>query len=89
MSTPSSIRLINASDRQGLGQAVRQARRERGWNQKALALLLGTTGSAVSRLERGHQPISLPTLEKLARQLDLTFLVGGQTVSRPFDDGGA
>ena len=46
---------------------IREAREERGLSQAALAELLSTTQSAVSRWERGHDEPRLSTLESILR----------------------
>jgi transcriptional regulator with XRE-family HTH domain len=38
--------------------------------------MLGTTDSAISRVESGERAISLETLRKLGVALDIVFLVG-------------
>src|SRR4029450_11266265 len=47
-----------------IGNLIRDARKHRGWTQTQLADVLGTSQSAVNRIERGHQNL---TLEMLAR----------------------
>jgi ribosome-binding protein aMBF1 (putative translation factor) len=44
--------------------------------QRHLAGMLGTTDSAISRIESGERAISLETLRKLGVALDIVFLVG-------------
>jgi transcriptional regulator with XRE-family HTH domain len=50
-----------------IGRQVAQARRNAGLNQSQLAERMGTTQSAVSRLESGRSVPSLRILEKVAR----------------------
>ena len=47
-----------------IGKLIRDARQHRGWTQQQLADVLNTSQSAVNRIERGHQNI---TLEMMAR----------------------
>ena len=64
------------------GHLVREARRRAGLSQAALAELVGTTQSAVARVEGGRQSPSLEYLERLVRacgfSLDVRLV--------PFDD---
>jgi ribosome-binding protein aMBF1 (putative translation factor) len=63
------------------GRAIRIAmeihalREKRGLSQRELAELLGTTQSAVARLEAGNVSPSLPTLEKVAEALGVELVV--------------
>ncbi|MFL5796613.1 MAG: helix-turn-helix transcriptional regulator [Actinomycetota bacterium] len=50
-----------------IGRQVAQARRDAGLTQAELAERMGTTQSAVSRLESGRSVPSLPVLQKVAR----------------------
>ena len=49
-----------------IGNLIRDARKHRGWTQQQLADVLSTSQSAVNRIERGHQNL---TLEMLARSV--------------------
>lgn len=70
-----------------IARAVILARSERGWTQGQLADRLGTTNTVVSRIESGRHGLSLETLYRLARVLDVTFTVGPQRlVAEPLDD---
>jgi transcriptional regulator with XRE-family HTH domain len=51
-----------------IGRNVARTRRESGWSQPELAILLGIDKMTVSRIERGLSNISIATLERLARQ---------------------
>jgi ribosome-binding protein aMBF1 (putative translation factor) len=59
-----------------LAAEVRELREKRGLSQRELAERLGTTQSAVARLEAGHVSPSLPTLDKLADALGVELVVG-------------
>jgi len=63
--------------------AVLEARRERGWTQKQLADSIGTTQSAIARLERGDQDPRLSTLVAVCHALDLPLIIG-----KPFQQAG-
>jgi DNA-binding XRE family transcriptional regulator len=55
--------------RRELCRQIRRLRKMRGWTQTELAEAIHTTGSAVSRLERGTHCPSLRTLDKLCTAL--------------------
>ena len=59
-----------------IAQAVILARVGGHLTQRDLAGMLGTTDSAISRVESGERAISLETLRKLGVALDIVFLVG-------------
>lgn len=54
---------------------VAERRQERGLSQRELAELVGTTQSAVARLERGGRPPRIDTLLRIADALDCELLV--------------
>src|SRR6476661_195764 len=49
---------------------IRDARKHRGWTQSQLAEVLNTSQSAVNRIERGHQNITLEMLARVGEALD-------------------
>src|SRR4028119_1243050 len=53
-----------------IGYLIRDARKHRGWTQADLAEQLGTSQSAVNRIERGHQNLSLEMLARIGEALD-------------------
>jgi transcriptional regulator with XRE-family HTH domain len=59
------------------GRAIRLAleRERRGLSQRQLAELVGTTQSAIARLEGGHISPSLPTLDRIAAALGVEVTV--------------
>ena len=57
-------------------ELLRQARRERGLDQAALARRAGTTQTYVSRIERGAVSPSLRTLERLLHAMGRRLVVG-------------
>lgn len=59
---------------------LRQARRSRGLTQRDVADALGTTQSAVARLEAGHTSPRLSTLTAYASAVDLTITTVGRDV---------
>jgi transcriptional regulator with XRE-family HTH domain len=56
-------------DATAVGRRLRALRLEAGLTQAALAARLGTTQSAVARLEAGQQRLSLPALRRAALAL--------------------
>jgi UDP-N-acetylglucosamine 1-carboxyvinyltransferase len=64
-----------------IGMLIRDARKHRGWTQSQLAEQLGTSQSAVNRIERGHQNLSLEMLARIGAALDseIVSLGGGPT----------
>jgi transcriptional regulator with XRE-family HTH domain len=59
-----------------IARAVILGRTDMGITQEQLGAALGTTGSAISRIESGSRPVTLDTLGKLGAALDITFVVG-------------
>lgn len=59
-----------------IARAVILGRTDKGITQDQLGIALGTTGSAISRIESGTRPVTLDTLGKLGAALDITFVVG-------------
>ncbi|WP_369201716.1 helix-turn-helix domain-containing protein [Streptomyces sp. PU-14G] len=53
-----------------IGQLIRDARQHRGMTQSQLADALGTSQSAVNRIERGNQNISLEMIARISEALD-------------------
>ncbi|MCW2756535.1 MAG: UDP-N-acetylglucosamine 1-carboxyvinyltransferase [Nocardioidaceae bacterium] len=53
-----------------IGALIRDARKHRGWTQKQLAEELSTSQSAVNRIERGHQNLSLEMIDRIGEALD-------------------
>jgi UDP-N-acetylglucosamine 1-carboxyvinyltransferase len=76
-----------------IGTLIRDARRHQGLTQSELADLLGTSQSAVARIEQGKQNLSLEMLARVGEKLDSEFvslghsgpqhlrIVGGQKLS--------
>jgi ribosome-binding protein aMBF1 (putative translation factor) len=58
-----------------VAQDVAQRRQERGFSQRELAELVGTTQSAIARLERGGRPPRIDTLLRIADALDCDLAV--------------
>ncbi|TWD83002.1 UDP-N-acetylglucosamine 1-carboxyvinyltransferase [Kribbella amoyensis] len=62
-----------------IGNLIRDARKHRGWTQAQLAEVLGTSQSAVNRIEKGHQNLTLEMLARIGEALDseIVSLGGG------------
>ena len=61
-----------------IGGLIRDARKHRGLTQTQLADVLGTSQSAVHRIEAGNQNLSLEMVNRIAAALDSTLIsVGG------------
>jgi len=58
-----------------LAMEIRALREARGLSQRELAERVGTTQSAIARLEGGNVSPSLPTLDKIAEALDVELSV--------------
>ena len=61
-----------------IGNLIRDARKHRGWTQQQLADVLGTSQSAVNRIERGHQNLSLEMIARIGEALDSPIVSIGQ-----------
>jgi UDP-N-acetylglucosamine 1-carboxyvinyltransferase len=64
-------------DNQYLGTLIRDARTKRGWTQSQLAETLSTSQSAVNRIERGHQNVTLDMIARIADALDSKLVTIG------------
>src|SRR5690606_21304103 len=53
-----------------IGRLIRDARQHRGWTQLQLADALATSQSAINRIERGNQNISLEMIARIGEALD-------------------
>jgi UDP-N-acetylglucosamine 1-carboxyvinyltransferase len=60
-----------------IGNLIRDARKHRGWTQQELADVLATSQSAVNRIERGHQNLSLEMLARIGEALDSEIVALG------------
>jgi transcriptional regulator with XRE-family HTH domain len=55
-----------------IGLRLTRRRQELGLSQKALAARLGITDANITRIENGQQNVTITTLCKLAKALDMT-----------------
>ena len=58
-----------------IAEKVSEQRNARGMSQRELAELVGTTQSAIARLERGGRPPRIDTLLKIAEALECDLIV--------------
>jgi predicted transcriptional regulator len=58
-----------------IADRVAERRLEKGLSQRELAELVGTTQSAIARLERGGRPPRIDTLLRIAEALDCELVV--------------
>ena len=61
-----------------IGNLIRDARKHRGWTQQQLADVLNTSQSAVNRIEKGHQNLTLEMLARIGEALDSEMITLGQ-----------
>jgi transcriptional regulator with XRE-family HTH domain len=64
-----------------IASAVILARGAKGLTQKDLGALIGTTDTAISRIESGRRAVSLETLSRLGSALGISFAVGSPTIA--------
>lgn len=72
---PSTLQTPTPCDAAAVGQRLRALRHEAGLTPSDLALRLGTTQSAVARLEAGRQRLSLAALKRAAAELGCDVIV--------------
>ena len=60
-----------------IGNLIRDARRHRGWTQTQLAEVLNTSQSAVNRIEKGHQNLTLDMVARIGAALDSEIVTFG------------
>jgi len=64
-----------------IARAVILGRADKGITQEELGSAIGTTGSAISRIESGKRSVTLDTLGKLGAALEITFVVGSPSAA--------
>src|ERR687898_1798917 len=60
-----------------IGNLIRDARKHRGMTQQQLAERLSTSQSAINRIEKGHQNLSLEMLARIGEALDSEIVALG------------
>ena len=58
-----------------IARNILHLRRHRGWSQSKLAHLVGTSQSAIARIENGHENITVDTLQRIVAALDGRFYI--------------
>ena len=69
---------------QVIGETVEHMRLEKGWTQEELAEAVGSSQSAIHRIEKGGQNITLPMVKKLSEALGNQILSINDSVSQSF-----
>lgn len=69
---------------QVIGETIEQMRIEKGWTQEELAEAVGTSQSAIHRVEKGGQNISLSMIKKLSEALGGQILSINDSVSQSY-----
>ena len=67
-----------------IGQVIERLRTEKGWTQTRLAEEIGSSQSAIHRIEKGGQNISLELIQKLSRALGGQILSVNDSVSQSY-----
>ncbi|MBQ7802831.1 UDP-N-acetylglucosamine 1-carboxyvinyltransferase [Candidatus Saccharibacteria bacterium] len=67
-----------------IGEAIERARLERGWTQAELARRAGTSQSAIHRIEKGQQNVSLDMIKKLSEVLGRQILSVADEASQSY-----
>jgi transcriptional regulator with XRE-family HTH domain len=88
VSTVPALTSATLTEPASVGAAVAARRRELGLTQGQLAALLGTTASAICRLERDHQTPATASLCRLSEALDLAFLIENGKIVAQVRNGG-
>jgi UDP-N-acetylglucosamine 1-carboxyvinyltransferase len=79
---------IMSTSNQKIGQLIYQIRQEKGLTQADFARRLGTSQSAVNRIEHGRQNLSLETLGRISDVLNKQIIsIAGSTVSLRVEGG--
>lgn len=63
---------ISELDYVRIGQRIREARNEKGWQQAELAFRAGLNSAYVSHIETGKTKLALPTIVKIANALSVS-----------------
>ena len=74
----------NKTYQEVIGETIEQMRVEKGWTQEDLAKEVGTSQSAIHRIEKGGQNISLEMIKKLSEALGNQILSINDSVSQSF-----
>lgn len=77
-------RAYEPSYQEAIGRVVERLRTEKGWTQAQLAEAIGSSQSAIHRIEKGRQNISLEQTKKLSRALGGQILSVNDVVSQSY-----
>jgi transcriptional regulator with XRE-family HTH domain len=66
-----------------LGSYLRSVREERGWSQEGLAFECGLHRTYIGAVERGEYNVTLLTLRKITKTLDITLADAIDSISSP------
>lgn len=69
---------------QSIGIVVERLRTEKGWTQQQLAEKIGTSQSAIHRVEKGRQNVSLDLIQKLSQALESQILTVNDSVAQSY-----
>ena len=69
---------------QVIGETIEQMRAEKGWTQGELAEAVGTSQSAIHRIEKGGQNVSLEMVKKLSEALGNQILSINESASQSY-----
>ena len=69
---------------QVIGETVEHMRLEKGWTQEELAVAVGSSQSAIHRIEKGGQNVSLEMIKKLSEALGKQILAINDSASQSF-----
>ena len=69
---------------QVIGETVEHMRLEKGWTQEELANAVGSSQSAIHRIEKGGQNISLTMVKKLSEALGKQILSINDSATQSF-----
>lgn len=64
---------------EAIARLIIKYRAERGWSQQELARRVGTSHSAISRIESGQHATSVQTLQRIGEALGMRFVMGFET----------
>ena len=72
------------SYQEAIGRVIERLRTEKGWTQTQLAEAIGSSQSAIHRIEKGGQNVSLELIKKLSLALGGQILSVNDTVSQSY-----
>ncbi len=75
---------LNPSYQTTIGAVIEKLRREKGWTQAELAEAVETSQSAIHRIEKGQQNLTLEQIAKLSQALGGQILSVNDTVSQSY-----